>query len=188
MAERAIRGARAEASPRSTSGTRRGFSAIFAWHVIGTERVRLMRNRVVFVLAFATTFGGVAATGCRRDDDQQRRANERAEHIAQETTITSGELTRDGGAEREAVDDELREQASSLAAFRREQLATKTHVQKELDALDRKGASPRRAMLRKDLEAIDRATEADWPSLRQRIEKDVNPAPAVVPRSERLGA
>ncbi len=185
MAERASRGALAGASPRSPVGTRRVFPADFVWHGNGSERRWLMRAGVAFALAIP--FIAVAATGCRRDDEEQRRANERAEHIAQETTITSGELTRDSADA--AVDDELREQAASLAAFRREQLATKARVQKELEALDgAKSRSPRRATRKSDLDAIDRATEQDWPALRQRIEKDVNPAPRVVPRSERLGA
>ncbi len=164
------------------------FSAVCAWHGIGTDGLRLMRIAAAFV--FATAFVTVAATGCRRQDEEERRANERAEHIAQETTITSGELgSAGGGAGEGKVDDELREQAASLAAFRREQLETKARVQKELDAIDAShGSQARRAALKKDLDAIDRSTQADWPGLRQRIDRDVSPAPRVVPRSERFAA
>jgi hypothetical protein len=171
----------------------------------------------VQALFFLSAFACVATLqpGCRRQrerdddrhDDATRTANERAERIAQDTTITGGELTRtEAGAD--TMDDALRTEAAALAAFRREQSDAKGVVQEEIDRIDeqlatlrqvvteqrggsRKDAARahtlagRRELLRKDMDAIDRATETDWPALRHRIARDVAPTPSAEPRSER---
>jgi hypothetical protein len=43
----------------------------------------------------------------------------------------------------------------------------------------------RREILRKDMEAIDRSTAEDWPTVKARLDKDLAKTPEITPRSDR---
>ena len=123
------------------------------------------------------------SAGARRESD---RATAAAEAMAQQATITSAEVdasATSGGDE-------------TSAAFRLEQSDYRRRLQVALDQLDRAvlrsgrsraDAAPsgrhvhelrsRRALLRSDLEAVDRSTEQDWATLRTKLERDLDPGP-----------
>jgi hypothetical protein len=145
----------------------------------------------------ALVAAGIGAAGCHRaDQKKEERANAEAERIAQETTLTSGDVSR---PEASSSRDEqaLENRARDLAAFRRDQVDFQGRLQFHLDAIDDQVASlrqaieargpsgsdpdasrvhellARRELLRHDLDAIDRATEADWAPLKARITHDL---------------
>ncbi len=120
------------------------------------------------------------ATGCRRRDDEQARANAQAERIAQESTVTSGTLDRVDG-----FDETLRSRAEGLAAFRREELDYRRKLEDEIDALDRRASLEtdgarkitsvaRRDVLVKDIDAVERSTQQDWPSVKAGLDRDLS--------------
>jgi hypothetical protein len=160
-----------------------------------------MRTTATLAVVLASL---VVAAGCRRRDADER-ANQQAEHIAQETTITSGELDRG----RDETDESLRKRADDLVAFRRDQIDFQDRLKKDIDAIDGQVATlraaieargpsdsrddtvrmrtllARRELLKGDLEAIERSTEADWPAVKTRIGHDLQPAIPIEPRSDR---
>ena len=135
------------------------------------------------VLAFSV---GISV-GCDRDADRGRRASAQAtaeaEENAAEVTLTAATVeSKDALA-----DQALRAQDEVVAAFRLEQMDYRTQLETALDTLDHRIArtrlvarerhpsdlKARRALLKADLTALDRATEQDWATLRTRLERDL---------------
>lgn len=187
---------------RARTRCRGGISRDLEWHRIGKKKIGLMRSKVAVLAALSLL---VLASGCRRREAEER-ANAQAEHIAQETTLTSGEIERDEG-----TDETLRKRAEDLAAFRRDQIEIQGQLQKDIDHIDAEVASlrsaieargpaashddsarlhallGRRELLKQDLDAMDRSTADDWPRLKSRISHDLAPPMSVEPRSDRPG-
>jgi hypothetical protein len=124
----------------------------------------------------------LVAFGCRKPD-RERQATAHTERIAQETTITSGDLSANDAADDEA----LRDRAEALAAFRREQLDMRRTLQRRIDRLDDEVAAKhpeqpekvtaltaRRQLLKADMDSLDRSTEDDWPALETKIDRDIS--------------
>lgn len=117
----------------------------------------------------------VAAGGCHGTSDSERRATTEAEQQASETTITNA-----------VIDASESVEADALAETRRQQLEYRYRLQTALDQLDtrrkdakKRGADhvklvdARRAVLRKDLDALDSSNDDDWASLKQKIDRDL---------------
>jgi hypothetical protein len=144
--------------------------------------------RKATLLAAATVVGA-----CRDHREMARReaaeATAAAEQIASEGTLTSA--TVEAPASRADADVE-RARGEIIAAFRLEEADYRTRLQRALDALDedvkdiarahqggeyRDGRLAelrvRRALLKEDLEAVDRATEQDWATLRTKVDRDL---------------
>jgi hypothetical protein len=139
----------------------------------------------------------LVAGGCRKSSEEQRReaqqATEEAEQKASQTTITSAELGTAGNEEREDDAKEargraLREHAEAITTARNEQLEYRAKLQAALDELDHKrrdarkhghghvhvkAIDARRELLRHDLDVLDRTTDADWASLKAKIDRDL---------------
>lgn len=133
---------------------------------------------------------------CRTSAEQkQREATEAAEEGARETTLTSGTIEVDAGA----TGDALRARSEAIVAFRREQSEYRAKIRERLDDVEQELGRARakhrgrvvsdleatRADLASDLQAIDRSTEADWATLRPRLDRALAPKPEVSPRSDR---
>lgn len=131
------------------------------------------RRPSIALIVAGTLVAALAAVGCGRGSEASREATAEAEQRAQETTITGGAIEVD-----ERV---LRERAASLAAFRREQNEYRAKLQAELDALDDVAAAApgdpavdaRREGLKRHLDALERATEPTWATLRSAIDRDL---------------
>lgn len=119
----------------------------------------------------------LGALGCqgrsaavRREAD---RATAEAESRAQEATITSAAIV----PAPEEGDD------ATTAAFRLEQYDYRGRLSVALDQLDKavlhsrasRDLRARRALLKADLEAVERSTETDWATLRTKLERDLEP-------------
>jgi hypothetical protein len=131
-------------------------------------------------LALAIAVLGVGCHGrsasARHESD---RATAEAEAKAQEVTLTSAELESPAADARSSArttgDDEMN------AAFRLEQSDYRSRLQVALDQLDRAVLRTRpsrdlrthRALLKADLDAVERSTEQDWATLRTKLERDL---------------
>ncbi|MDB4934128.1 MAG: hypothetical protein JWP87_1100 [Labilithrix sp.] len=151
---------------------------------------------------------GAAVMGCRDDAEAKRRASERAtaeaEQMAQaqETSLTSASIETKADAQTSA-DDAMRARGEMIAAFRLEQSDYRARLQRALDQLDqalvrsRKASRgdarvtelrARRDLLKSDLDAVGRATEPDWATLRTKVERDLEsgrPGAQILPRTDR---
>ena len=140
-------------------------------------RSPLCSPSIVIVGALAVA---VAGAGCHGRSASVRRASDQAtaeaEAKAQETTITSAELDQTAAGARTTGDDEMN------AAFRLERSDYRERLQVALDQLDRavlrtrpsRDLRTRRAVLKSDLDAIERSTEQDWATLRTKLERDLD--------------
>ena len=144
--------------------------------------------RSTSVAALGVLAVAVSVVGCHGRSASVRRegdlATAEAEAKAHEVTLTSAELDSSGrptglppsGAS-SAADNEMN------AAFRLEQSDYRARLLVRLDQLDRAvlRARPgsdlraRRALLKSDLDAVNRSTEQDWATLRTKLERDLGP-------------
>jgi hypothetical protein len=129
----------------------------------------------------------VIVAGCREREAGRRDAAEAtaaAEQIASEGTLTSATVEIPGGSP-----DEERARGETIAAFQLEQADHRARLQRALDALDKdvvlvrkngvhrdvrlRELRVRRALLKGDLDAVDRSTEPDWATLRTKVDRDL---------------
>jgi hypothetical protein len=169
----------------------------------GTRRANRSSVRARFPKTFVVVgvvVPALVAGACRKSSEEQQReaqkATEEAEQQASQTTITSAEIGPNGSnAEdteearqdaQEARDRALREHAEAITTARNEQLEYRGKLQSALDALDakRRDAKKRgpvhvkaidgkRELLRHDLDVLDRTTDAEWASLKAKIDRDL---------------
>jgi hypothetical protein len=135
---------------------------------------------LVAVTVVATALPGVA---CRRASDEHRRdakrATAEAEETASKTTITSGELVGSDGTDQSG-------RAEAMTATRNEQLEYRRKLGTALDDLDAKrrdakkrgrvhvrAIDAKRDVLKHHLVALDRTTDAEWASLKGKIDRDL---------------
>jgi uncharacterized protein HemX len=166
----------------------------------------MYRSSLPVALAFAAGLGVVGA-GCHKDSDVKRRASDEAtaeaEQKAQEASeasLTSATVEAADAAQ-QADEEALRARGEMIAAFRLEQSDYRGRLQHALDQLDkalvRSRASrgdvrvtelrARRDLLKADLDAVARATEPDWATLRTKVERDLEsarPGTQLSPRTE----
>jgi hypothetical protein len=116
------------------------------------------------------------AGGCHDDREAERRESARAtataEQMASEGTLTSATVEKPASsAETERARGEI------VAAFQLEQADYRGRLRRALDALDKEAGrgrpGDRRALLKADLDAVDRATEQDWATLRTKVDRDL---------------
>lgn len=128
---------------------------------------------------------GIAATGCRKSVETERKEAVEAAQRADEKTAK---------ARSEAID----ERSDYTAAIKREQLDYRARLHDELDDVDRKlvdlHAEPgrdglvhyvgkdtekvnelvsRRTILRTDLDALESSTERDWETVKTKLDADL---------------
>jgi hypothetical protein len=165
----------------------------------------MRRSQYLVALALVTGLG-IAGAGCHADSDEKKRASDEAtaaaEQMAQEASLTSATVEARDVAQTSA-DDALRARGEMIAAFRLEQSDYRSRLQHSLDQLDkailRSRQAPRgdarvtelrarRDLLKSDLDAVGRATEPDWATLRTKVEHDLEsarPGTQLAPRTDR---
>lgn len=157
----------------------------------------------VAVLAVVSGLTSLAfGSGCGKSADMKRReaalsaqATAAAEEIASEATLTSASSAVVDSSPRatEGGEAEVRAKGETVAAFRLEQSDFRVRLRDALDSLDRDLAHARRttppatrqndtnlrdlrakrALLKTDLDAVERTTEPDWATLRTKLERDL---------------
>lgn len=134
---------------------------------------------------------GIAATGCKKSVETERKeAVEAADDMREKTAA--------------ARDKAIDERNDYLAAIKREQLDYRERIHDELDDIDRKLTDmrvdigrdgivhyderrgdaakvkelvDRRVLLRTDADALDSATEKDWDSVKAKLDADLGDRP-----------
>lgn len=132
-------------------------------------------------------------SGCRSRREAERQdgdqATAEAEEQAREVTLTGATL--DAKDDARAADESARRATDEVVgAFRLEQADYRKRLQRAIgsiesremsaDGTDKKASDTtrelriRRDLLKSDLEALDRSTEPDWATLRNKIERDLH--------------
>lgn len=127
----------------------------------------------------------LAAVGCRqtaeeraRDDRATAAAEERAREVGT-TTITSGEMETSTGAADSGANAFLAEQDDYRVRLRDALDSNEQRSRAAHEPADRvRRRAQRRDMLKRDLELLERSTEATWATARAKIERDLSPSSA----------
>jgi hypothetical protein len=153
-------------------------------------------------IAVSVVVAALSGIACRKSSEEQLReaksATEEAEQKASQTTITNAEIATAEAEAKDETQDEariakeraLREHAEAITAARNEQLAYRGKLQAALDELDTKrreakkrghghgdvhlkAVDAKREALKHHLDCIDRTTDAEWGSLKAKIDRDL---------------